>query len=66
MITVETLIGAMLLALFAGFCWGWRQCEQEQAHRESMQAMGEQIRAMAIRDGILDSEGRPIAEKPDA
>lgn len=64
-ITTEILFCAVLLALFAGFCLGWKQREEKYDREEKMQASWEQLKGRLIRDGVLDKDGQPLPEKLD-
>jgi len=56
-ISPELAICGALVAIFIGFRWGWSRCETEYRHKEEMRASWEQIKATAIREGILDENG---------
>lgn len=65
-VTVEIAVGGMLIALFVGFAWGWKQCEEKHELEATMRESGDRIMSMAKRDGVIDAQGRrtePV-EKP--
>ena len=51
-----------IVAASGGFAMGWRQCDEENKRKALLQEGWQRIRENAIRDGILDKDGRSVTE----